>query len=422
MKLLSVVLFGVVFDFVGGLRDRRWLQEQKVTALNGFDLLEGFGGMACTECFDKIDEARDCLRECNQDAYPGDSCCCCCECDKLANDLRPGSDGECDRDEDQCDATFGQNCKWELDKRNDGLHNKWYNLDEYCDCDKIKDIEKDNDRNCKNDDRRNDNDRSLLDFCLEDNSGDSIEDIDDLKECCDFKDKKCDEYFDEVKECLMGCINNCMIETAGQWLVCMRDNGDEGSCSRQECLDGYLDDLPEDLDLANEPDIFDLETVLKLVEKIETEDLEDCSLLDEFVTETCDVGNDCCDRCQEELGLTVDCLLNDIVIPFASGQLNTTITECPIDTERCRAEFRRELVERETDVESQEEATQCQRKMEANILAHNMSYAANQFMQCIMTAGFRALPDKPQGSAAGTLFSLFAAATFPTMVAIAALA
>jgi hypothetical protein len=417
MKSLAFVFFTIVsYTFGAKHRDLRQLQEQKVVALKGFDLLEGFGGMACTECFDKIDESRDCLRQCNQVAYPGDSCCCCCKCDKDGLGF-PGSDGKCeqDLDFDQCDATYGNNCKWELDKSDKNNHNKWYNLDKFCDCDKKDDWDGDHNndkKNCKEDDRRHDDDRSLLDFCLSgenDFSVDTVESIDDLVECCDFEDKKCDEYFEEVKECLIGCINPCMITRAAEWLDCMRDSGEEKKCSRQECLDGYLQDLPEELDLDKDPDIFDLKTVYKLVEKIHMEDLENCHLLDEFVQETCDIGNDCCDRCQQELGQTVDCLVNGIVIPFAEGQLNATIDDCFIDTDKCKAEFGRKLVETEPSLESQQLAEQCQRKMEANIVAYNISYATNQFMECLITEGFMSLPDKPQGSGAGISSTMLAA-------------
>jgi hypothetical protein len=406
MKYLSLLLLGAALS-VRGFDTSRWLQ---------LEALAGFGNSNCAECFDKIDLARDCLRECNQDAHPADNCCCCCECDK-ADDGLQGSDGQCEQDLDfkQCGDDFGQNCAWKLDDQaNKNNRNKWYNLEDYCDCDTKEDISKDNQNNCREDDRKT-NDRSLLDFCLGENgkSIDSVESIDDLKECCDFKDNKCDDYFTDVQECLVGCINPCLITSAGSWLDCLRANGDEGSCSRTQCLDGYLEDVPDDMGLDKNPDIFDLETVYKMVEKIHTEELEDCGLLKEFVDDVCDVSNDCCDRCSPEIGTTVDCLLNGIVVPFAEGALNATIGDCPIDTERCQADFRRLEEAKEPTAVSQESAAECQRVMETNIVAHNISYATNKFLECIMAEGFKALPDEetssnPSGAVA--VFSMFATA------------
>jgi hypothetical protein len=117
-----------------------------------------------------------------------------------------------------------------------------------------------------------------------------------------------------------------------EYLECIKDKGDQ-----QECLDGFLEDLEDDLSIDGSSDISDLKNVEKRVKRIDEEDLEDCELLSDFVESLCDIGDDCCSTCNEVLSYVIDCLINGIIIPFVSIELNTTIPECPI-TNDCELE------------------------------------------------------------------------------------
>jgi hypothetical protein len=285
---------------------------------------------------------------------------------------------------------------------------------------------------------------------LADDSHASVDDIDDIADCCNF-DRDCEDTLDEVQECLVHCFNSCLTFTAEAWYDCVQDETGSHGCSRAECLDEFLDEVEDKMKLSGSGDLFDFEQVQKKIEKIAMDDLEDCSLLEDFVDTACKAGDDCCDECQSELAATLDCLINDIVTPFVAGQLNKTLPECPI-TDECKTDFdaakaaarserggskegsgKRDLLSKvEADlfhkkalslpakqknpgnpkrrprrVQQADEGTdrdavlaQCQRKMETDILLHNMTHAANNYMTCINAAVFAVLED-PEDSAMG---------------------
>lgn len=297
-------------------------------------------------------------------------------------------------------------------------------------------------------------DGSLLNFCLDgDNSKDKIEDLDDLIDCCKME-KDCEKELEEAQECVQECFDPCIGDTAKAYLECIDDENkgvDSNKCSRQTCLDGFLDDLEDDADFSG--DVLDLKNVEKRLKKIDQEDLEDCELLSDFVDAVCDIGDDCCEKCNEDLAIVVDCLINDIVIPYVAIELNTTIEVCPIDedcgitTEKSRKKDRHlahenELVQKalslkhkqggqskrnlareaalknadkkralQTDVSSDQAVEECQSAMTMNMIAHNITYATSIFMECVTVAAIAVLPateDDTTTSAAPAAFHVAA--------------
>ena len=304
-------------------------------------------------------------------------------------------------------------------------------------------------------------DGSLLNDCLDPSREDgSIDSLDGLVECCQMEND-CEKELEDAQECVQNCFDPCIRETSLAYLDCINDENDgvdSNRCSRQSCLDGFLEDLEDDADFSG--DILDLGNVEKRLTKIEQEDLEECSLLEDFVEAACDIGEDCCERCNTELATTVDCLINDIVIPFVAIELNTTIEECPI-SEDCKLEFSgsRKAKARKTTAQeeeifnkalsltkradglgqskrnlareaalkkadrnrvleaaqtSEEAVTACENAMNMNTISHNVTFAVSKFMECLTAAGISMLPDEV---ASGDGTSAASAASLATLVA-----
>jgi hypothetical protein len=93
-------------------------------------------------------------------------------------------------------------------------------------------------------------------------------------------------------------------------------------------------------ELSGSGDLLDLKNLQDKISTINADDLEDCSLLEQFVNEVCDVGEDCCKKCNNELGVVVDCLINNVVVPLLAIQLNATVATCPIDMDKCELKVR----------------------------------------------------------------------------------
>jgi hypothetical protein len=327
-------------------------------------------------------------------------------------------------------------------------------------------------------DRDGNVDGSLLANCLDPSrSGSEVESLDELVDCCDF-DRDCENDLEDVQDCLSGCLDSCISDFAEDYLECIQDEAGSRDCDLGECIDGFLnDDIEDELSLdggGKSNDLFSVKAITKRIENIEDDDLEDCELMADFVDSVCDVGEDCCDRCQEELGLFVDCLVNDIVIPFVSLETNTTILSCPIDTEDCeldsRSRSRRSSRSRKLDAKPMTSEEQqliatafalpsinklekrkeekkmqsqrntrkediiaeithgrrkldkvnataliavCESKMRMDVIASNMTNAMNVYMECVAIAAIQTLeastPSESGSSAVSTMAALVVA-------------
>ena len=180
---------------------------------------------------------------------------------------------------------------------------------------------------------------SLLTRCLDESTdeGSAVESLDGLVECCSF-DSDCERDLEDAQDCLEFCLDSCVGDQAEEYLDCIRGAAEDSDCDLDECIDGFLsDDIEDDLEdtLGDSEDIFSLSALEGRIVRIDEEELEDCGLLAEFIDSACEIGQDCCDECEGELAVFLDCLVNDIVIPFVSIERNTTIDTCPIDTDDC---------------------------------------------------------------------------------------
>jgi hypothetical protein len=374
----------------------------------------------CEECFELIDDARDCLRECNSEPY---------------YNFAKGEE----------DGTILNECL---------------------------------------DPNREDRDQGTINPAGDSAASvDNVEDIKDLVDCCEDGldnagvkwDKDCRDTFEQVEACLVECFDGCLTATTEAWFQCVQDETGNtkkdsndltgsDSCSRQSCLSGFLDEEEGDtdnkegneldetfeealvdgdlIDISKSEDIFDLETVAEMFEEIGDSDLQDCSALDNFIDSACRVSDTCCEDCNVEMAASLDCLLNSIVAPFVAAATNVTSVSCPVD-EECAYDSkdkrsRRDLHSKTLDAlhtkghflprssngvdlvnffetrrlegtaGTSDDVQFCISQMNRNILAHNMTHATNKYMECTTAAALSRLEDAPESGSASAALSFLA--------------
>lgn len=283
--------------------------------------------------------------------------------------------------------------------------------------------------------------------CLDPSRDDEVESLDSLMECCEME-KDCEKDLEKAQECTQFCFDPCVKDSAKAYLDCIHDENKgievNKRCSRQACLDGFLENLEDDADFSG--DVLDLKNVNKRLKKIDQDDLEECGLMADFIEAACDIGDECCEKCTEELSVVVDCLINDIVIPFTSIELNTTIDECEIGVE-CELILPKSVKNRRTTAEEEkmfnkalnlpkqtkrdpifeaavraadkaraleEEVSpevavdKCERQLHMNTIAYNVTYSVSMFMQCMTLAAMAALPETDEPPSGAGSFGIVA--------------
>jgi len=292
----------------------------------------------------------------------------------------------------------------------------------------------------------------LLDGCMaatEDSYDGPLDDVDgisDFTDCCRMSNN-CQNVLDNAEECVKECMPSCIREAPRLYMECLSDEMEKNpaECGRQSCLDGFLrEDTLQD-NLGQPGDILEFENLQSRLTTIDSTDLQDCSLLSPFVTEVCNIGRDCCNDCAPELAEVVDCVVNDVIIPFVAIELNETLAECPINTATCQL-ARRDLSEEQVNgfnsfmhkkggkqlpTEAQktrraralENVEDCEQSLSSGIVLTNATDGGNKFMECVVGAAGDVLsmetdePSDESGSATAFAAGLVAAiAGFVTLV------
>jgi len=395
MKLYLTTLFLSAAAVSAGRRGRR----RRMTGSSGLSFDDEDPLEDCLSCMEDLDDARDCLRDCADDSI---------QYNTTSGDQTT---------ESQLALCLDESASTDPNDPNDSLES-------------------------------------------EEGIGADVSSLDGLVECCDF-DSDCERDLEDAQDCLEFCLDSCIADQAEEYLDCIRDEAESSSCDLDDCITDFLsDDLPDDLDesLESSNDLFSLEALERRIVLIDEQQLQDCNLLGDFVDSVCDIATDCCDRCEEEMGEFVDCLVNDIVIPFVSIELNKTIPTCPIDTENCeleslddgsgRKERRARRAQRAPPTPEEEALIQralalpsksqkqnkrserkeamiaefkktmtasrrldatynntaaiksCEDSMRMNVVAHNMTHAMNIYTECVSMAAIETLAAHSQTSAA----------------------
>jgi hypothetical protein len=373
----------------------------------------------CQDCFEQIDDAQDCLRECNDVSY-------------------------LNTDTGLLDGTVLNEClDPDRDDRNDIFGKKQKPVED------IKDLSE----------------------CCKDG----------IEARGEKWDNDCEKTFEEVAACLQAnCFSSCLVTDAQNWFDCIQDKTDDVTgdkkCSRQSCINGLfeeeeddapfgdgnsidatvqedLEDTAEFIEIGNSKDsIFDVDNVASLFEEIAGE-VSDCTVLEPFTESVCRVGDTCCEECNTEMATVLNCLVNQVVAPFVAIAANITgPLICPIP-ENCEVDKKKRFLNamegrdenamvdipasvdyslampkmvqkfedrrRLQNTTEADDAQYCVDQMEMNIIAHNMTYAANKFMECTASAGLARLQDPAaetdSGSSAFSMLAMVAMAALSTL-------
>lgn len=256
------------------------------------------------------------------------------------------------------------------------------------------------------------NDDALLAECMDPDVTDSIE---ELVDCCKM-DRDCQDELEAAQECITECFPACLSESAKGYVDCVNDEDGNAGCSKQTCLDSFINDLEDEIEGAPD-DLLDFDSISSKLETIDEDEIGDCANLVNFVDTVCDLGDDCCDDCTDELAIMMDCMINEVLIPYVAWEKNTTIDTCPMDLDTCALEgysrkraltqedenfaramalpkksqgAKRALEETNT---SDEAVSACQDKMNLDLLMYNITYATTEYMACVTAAGIAVLPD-----------------------------
>jgi hypothetical protein len=431
----------------------------------------------CQDCFEQIDDAQDCLRECNDVSYynyeaqtfDGTVLNECLDPDRQDRDFNEfDTQEEEDLRSDLEDIVNSDDKSIRLIRCVDGDENDR----EYDECEDVINSAQ-IDTTVSDSDLVANYDEELCCFFPEKSERQAqVNDIEELSDCCSDGlsranvrwNDRCEDIFDEVAQCLVdNCFGLCLVRDANAWFQCIQDRtdditGDKG-CSRQVCINGLFDEEEGDspagdgndidftvqenledqkdsfIEIGNSKDsIFDLENVGALFEGI-ANTISDCSVLDTFTESVCRVGDQCCEDCNTEMATVMDCLLNQVVAPFVAIAANVSgPLICPVPTDcvisrrdrflnamegqegqvsaggRVAVDYtlgmpkmvrmfeERRRLQNTTEVD---DAQFCVDQMAMNTVAHNMTYAANKFMECTASAGLAQLQDPPTVPADG---------------------
>lgn len=267
----------------------------------------------------------------------------------------------------------------------------------------------------------------------------------------------------EAQQCAttQACIDPCVKQTALEYLQCVQGAKVSGTCPFAAFCMGTLFNDPQ-LDAAGNPVLgtnsLDFADILATAagSSIAT---ATCTPFEPFVSKVCELGNNCCSACNAKLGALTNCLVNNFVLPLyklETGAADNGLT-CPVSESPCglaaagtvtgRSGGRSRLnatparnVDRlaaiasarnggrdladeaaaDDDTEFTVNITECEAGMSINWIAHNESYAAGEYFNCIGTKmiGIIATEDDEDSTGASSAWRM-ASLGVSSMVAVA---
>ena len=288
----------------------------------------------------------------------------------------------------------------------------------------------------------------------------------------DYNTTNCDTSIVEAQECYTtdGCIDSCLVETARNYQICLIDAKSNGLCPFTDwCSANMLNNPLDDVE-TGEPVLgtvaLDFNTVLNGVTSAALTS-ETCEPIQPFVNKICQIGNSCCSACDEELGDLTECLINNFMLPLYELEnsnmdvglqcvfdptpdtcgFDTTVTGFsttnatrglePATTSSSGTASApapapggiRHMAATTSEEEEELEVIigRCMKGLELNVLVHNETYAAGEFMNC-QTMNMAEIvvlqdddPSSEKSSASATTTRLVAAAATTISIAFAAM-
>jgi hypothetical protein len=204
----------------------------------------------------------------------------------------------------------------------------------------------------------------------------------DLMGCCEMS-SACNATMMEARTCSQNsCIPSCIKTEAQSYMNCIVSKSKAKVCNFAGLCVGQF--------TGN--DAFDFTDVL--TEAADEVTTSDCSPMNAFVDDVCDISNRCCDECNTDMSSLVSCLVNDFLLPLSSTggavqcQISTPVGgTCAITGASAVAVGRGSNREMENDTDETvlggSNITDCEQLLTFSYMVHNETYAVDQFVTCI---------------------------------------
>lgn len=132
-----------------------------------------------------------------------------------------------------------------------------------------------------------------------------------LASCCGM-DSNCRDYADQMETCLDDCLPECIEESIRSYLECSDQSALTGTCNMEDCITRIALDR-DFIDVGGNANEFFEE----LADDLEnTGFTADCSSTVEKATLVCETGESCCNYCNPQLGMVMNCVVNVMIRPW----------------------------------------------------------------------------------------------------------
>jgi len=233
-----------------------------------------------------------------------------------------------------------------------------------------------------------------------------------LVTCCDMSNE-CSDYGKEADNCVAECLPDCVEETTINYMTCSLYQSTR-DCEITDCISGIvLDRQWSDIDATNSDEFFQ-----KLAEDLDQQsyfEAKDCVGTESKAKEVCDIGDSCCQDCNDGLSDVMDCIVNDMVRPWQLGYygLDSSDSEYGGDCDMSCASRRKlqepyvfssgnETLDAELKEMSVSRVASCATNMQLLLIKQNTTLgegnnntnwvenAGDEYLNCMVTAGVNA--------------------------------
>lgn len=162
-----------------------------------------------------------------------------------------------------------------------------------------------------------------------------VSNMTDLAKCCG-STEQCTTSLEVTQQCMeAACLAPCLQTTTRDYFQCITTQATQDSCDANMCLDGFF---PASSNPSRLGPSLDLDLINNAYQGVLNQtSLQDCNRLHPFVNQACRISNQCCQDCDSYLANTLNCIINDLVLPYALLELNitTTVTRDVVVVDQC---------------------------------------------------------------------------------------
>jgi len=246
-------------------------------------------------------------------------------------------------------------------------------------------------------------------YCL---STPSFDGASSLPGCCDMNDSDCAEYATRVDDCLADCLPKCVNKKVNDYLECTAYTSTIRSASGCDLNDCYAG-IALDRDWANDDDLKNTDKFFKKL----TDNISDMSSYDQQgicdgaeskATAVCKIGETCCEPCVKELSKVMDCVVNDMILPYKLSSYssdddcevqcnkltrsletdNTNTTAEDTTTESLTGNAEQDAA---ISAKSKEALKPCFNQMNLQIVLGNVTKAGDELVNCMVNESVKVL-------------------------------